>query len=256
MSDPKTTKIFSKLTTLWRLLTEKSPELRQAFTNYHMVRRKYVLSRTSEHFGKNKFEPAPLLNLTLLDIGCGTNKIAQELALRGAECTCIDPDAQVLKKAKKGAQTYGTPIQFIQATAEEMVKEPQSYDIILLLDVLGYGKDSQHMLWAMKKILKPNGIIILSSMNKTFTSFLYHKVLAEWILKWVPKGTYNNHAFIGPTKLTEMLKKQGLEFSQIVGVHFNTQNKEWLKTTDLSIRYLGVLKHIEQDRGMQHSESE
>ncbi len=240
--DPST---LGKLKTLCKILFQGDAETRQVFIDYHLIRRKYVLSRTSEHFGKDKFEPAPLLGRSLLDVGCGNNRIAQELALRGADCICIDPDADVLTRAEQDAQKYGAPITFLQTTVQTMVKDGQQFDIILCLDLLGHCKDSQKAVWAMKKMLAPGGLIVFSAINRTWSSFFYHKLMAEYLLRWIPRGTHNKESFLSPKKLTEMLAKENLEISQTVGVTFNPYQKDWYKTGDLSRRYMGVIKHKE-----------
>ena len=236
---------MGKIKTIARLIFKGDDEARKAFIEYHLIRRKYVLSRTSEHFGKDKFEPAPLLGQRLLDVGCGTNRIAQELTLRGADCTCIDPDADVLTHAEHDAQRYGAQISFIQTTVQDLVHKSGQYDVILCLDLIGHCKDSQKAIWAMKKLLAPNGIIVFSAINNTWDSFFYHTIAAEFFLRWVPRGTHRRRNFISPKKLSHMFRKEGLEVSQTVGVVFNPYRKDWFKTGDLSCRYMGVIKHKE-----------
>lgn len=231
-----------KIKILWDILRGRSVAAKSVFIDYHLIRRKYVLSRTSEHLGKDKFEPAPLLNQRLLDVGCGNNRIAQELALRGADCTCIDPDADVLTRAEHDAQNYGVPITFLQTTVETLVKDTPTYDIILCLDVLGYSNDSQQVIWAMGKMLAPDGLIVFSAINNTLASFFYHKIMAEYVLRWVPRGTHKRSAFLSPKKLSKMLAKEGLEITQTVGVAFNPYTNDWFKTGDLSCRYMGVIQ--------------
>jgi 2-polyprenyl-6-hydroxyphenyl methylase/3-demethylubiquinone-9 3-methyltransferase len=238
--------LFGKLKTLCRILFADNTDTRSAFIDYHLIRRKYVLSRTSEHFEKDKFEPAPLLGLKLLDAGCGTNRIAQELALRGAECVCIDPNSNVLTAAQHDAQRYGAPITFLQTTVQEMVQEGELYDIILCLDLIGHCKDSQKAIWAMQKMLAPGGLIIFSAINKTWASFFYHKIMAEYVLRWIPRGTHSRSTFVSPKSLSKMLAQESLEISQTVGVLFSPYYKDWYKTGDLSCRYMGVIKHKEE----------
>ena len=239
---------LGKIKTLCKILFQGDAETRKVFIDYHLIRRKYVLSRTSEHYGKDKFEPAPLLGRTLLDVGCGNNRIAQELALRGADCICIDPDADVLTLAEQEAQRYGTPIAFLQTTVQEMVQQSGQFDIILCLDLLGHCEDSQKAIWAMKKMLAPGGLIVFSAINKTWSSFFYHKIMAEYVLRWIPRGTHSTKSFLSPKQLTKMLAKENLEISQTVGVAFSPYLKDWYKTGDLSCRYMGVIKHKEDAR--------
>lgn len=239
-ADSASLSLSAKCRVLYRLLTGKDAEARKVFTDYHLVRRKYVLSRVCEHFGIDKFEPAPLLNKTLLDVGCGTNRIAQELALRGANCLAIDQNPAVIETAKKAAEKYGAPVAFIQGKAEKLVQDNATYDIILCLDVLEESDEPEKLLWAMKKMLKPDGVIVFSTVINTPASWFYHRVLAELVLRWQPFGSYKRQKFLSHRNFIRLWEKGGFEISQKTGVRFDPFTKEWVKSGKENVRMLGV----------------
>lgn len=225
---------------LWQLFTGQDNEARQVFIDYHLVRRKYVLSRVCEHFGIDKFEPAPLLNRTLLDVGCGTNRIAQELALRGANCLAIDQNPDVIKTAKAAAEKYGAPVAFIQGQAEKLVQDNATYDVILCLDVLEESPAPEKLLWAISKMLKPEGIVVFSTVVNTPASWFYHRVLAEAILRWRPFGSYKRRPFLRRKAFLRMWEKSGFDILQKTGVRFDPFMKEWVKSGKENVCLMGV----------------
>ena len=232
--------LAGKISRLWAILTGKNLEARKVFIDYHLIRRKYVLSRVSAHYGIDKYEPAPLLNKTLLDIGCGTNRIAQELALRGANCLAIDKSHDVVRNARDSAEKYGAPVIFVQGDAEALVQDKAQYDIILCLDVLEESDDPDKLLWACKKMLKRDGIVIFSSTICSPASWFYHKVLGEWVLKWLPKGTYKHTPFVKHSHLLTLFEKHGFAIPQKTGVRFCPFTETWYKSEKENLKLMGV----------------
>lgn len=229
-----------KLRTLLSLLRGTDLAARDVFIDYHLIRRKYVLSRVSEHYGIDKFEPAPLLNKNLLDVGCGNNRIAQELALRGANCLAIDKCHEVVSQAKESAEKYGAPVIFVQGEAENLVQETARYDIILCLDILEDCDNPDKLLWAIKKMLQPGGIVVFSTTIHSPLSWFYHRVMAEWVLGWRPRGSYKAKAALKNKNFEKLWHKHGFTISQKTGVRFDPFSKEWCKSDKENLRLLGV----------------
>ncbi len=240
MNKPTSFSLIQRIKTLKSIVSGEDKDNRKAFIDYHLIRRKFVLSCASKHFKKDKLEPAPLLDMTLLDIGCGTNRMSQELSLRGAICTGVDIDTSVIEEAEQTAKKYGAPVSFFSTSAESLVQQGNTYDIILCFDVLEHSDNPQKLLWAIKKLLAPNGIIVFSTINKTFSSFIYHKIIAEYILHWVPAGTHKTNKFLTPKKLEELFNKEGLHINNSIGVSYSPYTKEWYKTSNKKLRYMGT----------------
>ena len=232
--------LTQRLHLLARILLSRDPAVREAYVDYHLIRRKFILSRSCEHFALNKFEPAPLLNHSLLDIGCGTTRLAEELCFRGAECTAIDINDDVLHLAERSAQAHGSPVQFLLATAEDLVREGKSYDIVLCLDVLEHVEDPKRLLWACSKIMGPNGLLVFSTVNRTWRSWFMHILIAQRILGWLPRNTFKFKQFIKPDELEAMLAEHGLYIGNVCGARFDPFAREWLKTDNLALRYMGT----------------
>lgn len=211
-----------------------------AFLDDHLIRRKFILSRTSEFFKQDKFTPAPLLNKSLLDIGCGNTKMAQELSFRGADVLGIDPDQSLVFEAQKAAERVGSPAVFVATTAERLVAEGKTYDVVLCLDVFQDTPKVEQLIWACSKLLKDDGIMIFSTANHTWRAWLFQIFLAERWFGWLPKGTQKFSQFIRPTELQRLFNRHKLTCDKTVGFYFGPIDREWFKTNSPSVRYMGV----------------
>jgi 2-polyprenyl-6-hydroxyphenyl methylase/3-demethylubiquinone-9 3-methyltransferase len=241
MSEVVRLTIIDRLRLIFAALRHRDPATRQAYLDYHLIRRKYILSQTCRHFGLNKHEPAPLLGLQLLDIGCGTNHIVEEIAFRGADCVAVDLNNDAIHLASRSAASKGSPVAFMLSSAEELVRENRTYDIILCLDVLEHAPDTKRLIWAVSKLLSDNGVMVFSTLNRTWPSWLANVLVLERLLGWMPKGSHVWKKFIRPTELAEIVDKHGLQLVHTTGAYFNATTRSWDKTTDLNIRYLGVV---------------
>ncbi|MBI1362402.1 MAG: 3-demethylubiquinone-9 3-O-methyltransferase [Proteobacteria bacterium] len=232
---------FDRLRLIWQSLIHRDEATRKAYLEYHLVRRKYILSQTCQHLKVNKHEPAPLLGMNLLDIGCGNNHIAEEIAFRGADCVAVDLNNDAIHLASRSAASKGSPVQFILSSAEELVRENRQYDIILCLDVLEHTADTKRLIWAVSKLLGPNGVMVFSTINRTWPSWLANVLVVERMLKWMPVGTHTWKNFLPPEELAHLLDTHGLKLTHQTGVCFNPTTRNWDKTTDTSIRYMGTV---------------
>lgn len=233
-----------KLKHIWALLT-KPAENRTGFLDYHMVRRKYIMRQACLHFKKNKHEPAPLLGLQLLDIGCGDSTFAAELCFRGADVLAVDTNKQLIEQAEQQANQRGAIVEFTTEDATSLVAHNKKYDIILCLDILenATAQEKDKLIWAMHKMLNTDGIIIFSTISSSNLAKLYFKRLLEQLLHWFPKGYFTTKHFISHKELKKALSKHNLKVTTLQGVFFDPQSKFWHRQKDLSLRYMGVIKH-------------
>lgn len=215
-------------------------EAKEAFNNYHLVRRKYIVSHAAEHFNKNKLEPAPLLNLSLLDVGCGTSKLAEEMTFRGADVTAIDVSDDQLAKAKEQAQKDGAIVNFLHSTPEELVKEGKKYDIILCMDMFEYVDHPSSLIRNVRQLLNEDGIMLFSTTNRSLRSAIVHMLFAQWLFNWVDCGTYKFKRFRTPKKVIGKLEDNGFKVIDMCGAHLDIQAKRWKRCKKLGSRYLGA----------------
>lgn len=238
MKQPETTAV--KLSKLWRFFKQGPESAKKAFEDYHLVRRKYVVSHAAEIFKRNKLEPAPLLNLSLLDIGCGTSKLAEELTFRGADVTAIDVSTDCITDASEHAKNNGAIVDFIECTPQELVEQGKKFHVILCMDVFEYIDHTHGFIKELHKLLHDDGIVLFSTNNRNFRSAFVHIICAQWLFKWVPKGTYKFKRFRTPGKLIGKFEDNGFEIIDLCGVYLDPETKRWRRCTNPASRYLGA----------------
>lgn len=232
----------TKLKHFWALVTQQE-EMKVPFMNYHMVRRKYIMRKACQHFNQNKHEPAPLLGLDLLDVGCGNSTFAAELCFRGADVVATDTNPEAIKAAEEEANKRGAILDFLAQDATSLVSEDKKFDMILCLDVFETIENPDKLIWAMHKMLKENGMIVFSTISSSGLAKLYFKRLLEQILKWFPRGTFRTSRFLSPRELKTKLAKHDLKITSLQGVFFDPESKFWHRQNDLSLRYMGIIEH-------------
>lgn len=186
----------------------------------------------------------PLSNLNILDIGCGGGLIAEPLAKLGASVTAIDASEKNIAVAKLHAQNSGLNIDY-RCTAVEEMDSTQQFDVILALEILEHVADVDYFLHSSCKILKPNGIIICSTLNRTPKSYALAILGAEYILRWLPIGTHTWKKFIKPSELCKNLEQNNIKTTEIMGMAMNPINRKWqLTPKDLAVNYMVVGQKI------------
>lgn len=210
------------------------------YRDYNLLRQTYILNAAAAHFKMRDDDPAPLFNKTLLDVGCGESTIAEFLALSGAEITAIDSNAQALKKAQKSAEAFGAPITFVHTYAEQLVRSSRKFNIILALDLLEDTDDPAKLIFILKQLLAPGGIIIFSSISRTPRAWLYHIFLSGYIYGRTHAGLRSYWRFFTPAQLGVLCAQGGLKMSNVQGMRFSTSKQRWKFSTSSHTRYLAT----------------
>ncbi|MBE8214754.1 MAG: bifunctional 2-polyprenyl-6-hydroxyphenol methylase/3-demethylubiquinol 3-O-methyltransferase UbiG [Endozoicomonadaceae bacterium] len=183
---------------------------------------------------------AILSHKTVLDVGCGGGILSEAMALRGAEVTGIDLAEKSLQVAREHSKKTGVSIEYQCLSAERLSEqESESFDIITCLEMLEHVPDPEKTIQACAKLVKPDGHLFFSTLNKTLKSWLFAIIGAEYILKLLPKGTHDWHQFIPPHQLVNYCEKQSLTLCDMTGITYNPFTKQYqLNQQDLSVNYL------------------
>ena len=175
----------------------------------------------------------------VLDVGCGGGILSESLAKEGAKVTGIDQGANVIKVAKLHMKESNLDIDYKQLNIEDYFKlNKEKFDVITCLEMLEHVPDPASIVRACKSLLKPNGRIFFSTINRNPKSFLFAIVGAEYILKLLPKGTHSYEKFITPSELMGWCEEEGLNFIDIVGMSYNPIIKKYSLGKDVSVNYL------------------
>ena len=179
-----------------------------------------------------------LRGISLLDVGCGGGLLAEPLARLGARVTAIDASAATIDIASQHAIEQGVDIDYRVSTVEDLAQKPQRFDIITALEIVEHVADIDLFLTALTSLLKPGGVLILSTLNQTPKSFLLGIVAAEYVLRWVPRGTHQWKKFIRPSQLVDRVAELGLTPCDLSGLVFKPLRQEFhLSQTDLDVNY-------------------
>lgn len=189
---------------------------------------------------------SPVVEKKLLDVGCGGGILAESLAHRGAEVTGIDMGAAPLNVARLHALESGVSVTYEQITAEEKATQmPGAFDIVTCMEMLEHVPDPASVIKACADLVKPNGDLYFSTINRNPKSYAFAILGAEYILRLLPRGTHEYAKFIRPSELANWLRAAGLELQTITGMTYNPFTKSYkLNPDDVSVNYLIHAKKV------------
>jgi 2-polyprenyl-6-hydroxyphenyl methylase / 3-demethylubiquinone-9 3-methyltransferase len=217
------------------------------FKPLHMmnpVRLDYITRQIASEFGRNLRQAQPFAGLRLLDIGCGGGLLAEPMARLGATVVGADAAAGNIPGARLHAEQAGLAIDYRHATAEALAEAGEVFDVVLAMEIIEHVADPQGFATVCKSLLTPGGLMICSTLNRNSKSFLAAIIGAEWIMRWLPKGTHDWAKFITPDELFDLLRKAGLDPVDRKGFVFNPLSWQWsISDRDLSVNYVTASVH-------------
>lgn len=204
------------------------------------VRLTYIRDQICRKFGRDKKAAGCLKGLSLLDIGCGGGLVAEPLARLGAAVTGIDPAPENIEAAQAHAEGARLDIVYRAETAETFAASGPSFDCVLLLEVVEHVPDVPAFLKEVAPLVKPGGMAIVSTLNRTLKAYVLAIVGAEIILRWLPLGTHNWDRFVTPEELRRALQAAGLSLTDVTGMVYNPLADEWRLSRDSDVNYFAT----------------
>jgi len=212
------------------------------FKPLHMLnpcRLDYITSQIAAEFGRDLSTARPFEGLRLLDIGCGGGLLSEPMARLGATVVGADAAGGNIPVAQVHADQSGLAIDYRHTTAEAMAEAGEQFDIVLNMEVVEHVADPQAYLTACRELLKPGGLHLCSTINRNPKSFAAAIVGAEYVMRWLPKGTHEWHKFITPDELIDLLDRSGVTPVDRKGFVFNPITWQWsISDRDLSVNYV------------------
>jgi len=212
------------------------------FKPLHMmnpVRLDYVCSQIAAEFDRDLSSDRPFEGLRLLDIGCGGGLLCEPMARLGADVVGADAAERNIPVARLHAEQSGLEIDYRHTTAEAMAAAGETFDVVLNMEVVEHVADPLAYLSACRQLLKPGGLHLCSTINRNPKSFAMAIVGAEWVMRWLPKGTHEWDKFITPDELYALLERAGMRPVDRKGYVFNPVSWAWrISDRDLSVNYV------------------
>jgi 2-polyprenyl-6-hydroxyphenyl methylase/3-demethylubiquinone-9 3-methyltransferase len=199
----------------------------------------YITAQIAAEFDRDLSGDRPFSGLRLLDIGCGGGLLCEPMARLGATVVGVDAAARNIPVAQAHAAHSGVEIDYRHDTAEALADRGERFDVVLNMEVVEHVADPLAYLTACQQLLKPGGLMVCSTINRNPKSFAMAIVGAEYVMRWLPKGTHDWQKFITPDELFDLIRNAGLDPVDRKGFVFNPLSWQWrLSDRDLSVNYV------------------
>ena len=212
------------------------------FKPLHMLnptRLDYITRQIAAEFGRDLKAPLPFQGLRLLDIGCGGGLLSEPMARLGADVVGADAAPRNIPVAQVHAEKSGLSIDYRHTTAEALAAAGEQFDVVLNMEVVEHVADPLAYLTACRQLLKPGGLMVCSTVNRNPKSFVMAIIGAEYVMRWLPKGTHEWAKFITPDELFDLIRNAGLNPVDRKGFAFNKLTWGWsISDRDLSVNYV------------------
>jgi 2-polyprenyl-6-hydroxyphenyl methylase / 3-demethylubiquinone-9 3-methyltransferase len=202
------------------------------------ARLQFIRDQLITHFGGDPRSLTPFAGLTLCDIGCGGGLIAEPMARLGFAVSAIDADEEAITVARDHAAASGLSIDYRCDTAESLAQDGRQFDVVLALELIEHVADPAALLAACATLVKPGGVFIGATLNRTPQSFALAIVGAEYVMRWLPRGTHDWRRFLRPSEFALGLRRVGLHPTRLTGLRYRLATGDWTLSDDLSVNYL------------------
>ncbi len=205
---------------------------------FNPVRLGYIRDEACAHFGRDPAAPFALEGLSIVDVGCGGGVLSEPLARLGASVTGLDPARANIAVAQAHAQAEGVTLDYRAVTIESVVTAGQQFDIVLAMEVVEHVVNKRAFLNTACAAVKPGGLLFAATINRTLRSYALAIVGAEYVLRWLPKGTHDWEKFVTPDELRDDVEAGGLSVFDVAGVVYNPLDDGWRRSRDTAVNYM------------------
>ncbi|SER14505.1 3-demethylubiquinone-9 3-methyltransferase [Faunimonas pinastri] len=204
----------------------------------HPLRLAYIRDHVAAHFGRQPNQPRPFAGLRIVDIGCGGGLLTEPMVRLGAETVGVDPGEANIEMARLHAAQGGLAVDYRATTAEAVAEAGETFDVVLAMEVIEHVADVEAFLATLSRLLRPGGLIFLSTINRNLKAYALAIVAAERVLRWLPPGTHDYAKLIRPSELEAALNEMGLRVEGRSGVTYNVLGDRWQLSSDMGVNYM------------------
>jgi len=233
--DPAEVETFSRIAAEWWNPRGKFAPLHK----FNPVRLGFIRDQALYRFGRDATSRRPFEGLRLLDIGCGGGLLSEPMTRLGFQVTGVDASPRNIGTASAHAAEQGLSIDYRASTAEDLLAagEPP-FDVILNMEVIEHVADPAAYLQDCARLLKPGGLMIVATLNRTLKALALAKIGAEYVLRWLPVGAHDWNKFLKPNEIRDFLSSQPVVVDGPFGVVFNPLTGRWTESADTDVNYM------------------
>lgn len=232
--DPREIAHFTALAAEWWNPTGKFRPLHK----FNPVRLTYVRDRIAARFGRDPRSTAPLAGLRVLDIGCGGGLLSEPMARMGADVVGADASATNIEVARIHAAESGVAVDYRATTAEDLAAAGESFDVVLNMEVVEHVSDVDLFLKSCAAMVRPGGLMVVATINRTPKALALAIVGAEYVLRWLPRGTHKYEKLVRPEEIERPVNAAGMTVIDRTGVFFNPLQDRWNLSRDMDVNYM------------------
>jgi len=229
---------FSAMAAEWWDPTGKFKPLHK----FNPVRLEYIKEKVCETFNRDVKDPKAFKGLRILDIGCGGGLLSEPMARLGADVVGADASEVNIEVAKILAEQSGLNIDYRATTSEALEESGEKFDIILNMEVVEHVADVNLFMTSCAKMVKPDGLMFVATINRTQKAKMLAIFMAENVLRWLPKGTHEYEKLVRPEEIEAPIANEGMEFIDQTGVFYNVLQDRWNKSRDMDVNYMVLAK--------------
>jgi 2-polyprenyl-6-hydroxyphenyl methylase / 3-demethylubiquinone-9 3-methyltransferase len=211
-----------------------------ALHKFNPVRLAFIRDRAAGHFHRDPSRLDSLAGLRILDIGCGGGILAEPLARLGAAVTGVDPSENNIAVARRHAVQSQLVIDYRHGSAEDLTAAGEKFDVVLAMEVVEHVADLNLFVDAAATLAESGGLLFVATLNRTIKSFALAIVGAEYILRWLPRGTHQWDKFVTPNELEIAIEQSGMRIAAETGVIYNLLADRWQLSSDMDVNYMVV----------------
>ncbi len=234
---------FSAMAAEWWDPTGKFKPLHK----FNPVRLAYLRDTISAEFGRDPRAARPLTGLRVLDIGCGGGLLSEPVARMGAEVVGADPSERNIGIASTHARESGVAVDYRAVSAETLAEAGETFDVILNMEVVEHVADVEFFLSTCAKMVRPGGLMFIATINRTMKAMALAIVGAEYVLRWLPKGTHQYEKLVRPEEIENPLSAAGMQVFARTGVFFNPLANQWNLSKDMDVNYMMVARRLKAE---------
>jgi 2-polyprenyl-6-hydroxyphenyl methylase / 3-demethylubiquinone-9 3-methyltransferase len=205
---------------------------------FNPIRLAYIRDQIAARFGRDSHAARPFEGLRILDIGCGGGLLCEPMARLGAEVVGADASTTNIEVARLHAAEAGVEVDYRATTAEALADAGEKFDVILNMEVVEHVADIELFIGKCGEMLKPDGIMFVATINRTLKALGLAIVGAEYLLRWLPRGTHQYGKLVRPEELERALSNAGMAISDRTGVIYNPLADRWQRSRDMDVNYM------------------